>query len=52
MVEPAKLPSLEVTVVSTPLTEAPGAVFPVPGELQYHPEATYGRPGGARQAQA
>jgi len=50
-VEPARLPSLEVTVVSTPLTKAPGAVFPIAGEPQYHHHITYGRAGGAHQAQ-
>jgi len=48
-VETSRLPSLEVTVVSTPLTHAPGEIFPVPGEAQYHHHITYGRPGGARQ---
>jgi len=51
-VETTRLPSLEVTVVSTPLTQAPGAIFPIPGEPEYHHHITYGRQGGARQAQA
>jgi tyrosinase len=51
-VDISKLPSLEVTVVSTPLTHAPGSIFPIPGDAQYHNEITYGRPGGARRAQA
>jgi len=50
-VELARVPSLEVTVVSTPLTHAPGAIFPIPGEQQYHHHITYGREGGARHAQ-
>jgi tyrosinase len=49
-VEPAKLSSLEVTVVTTPLTHSPGSIFPVPGQPKYEHQITYGRPGGARQA--
>jgi len=45
-----RLPSLEVTVSATPLTQEPGAVFPVAGDPQYHHHITHGRPGGARQA--
>jgi tyrosinase len=48
-VDISRLPSLEVTVVSTTLTHAPGSVFPIPGDPQYHHHITYGRPGGARQ---
>ncbi|KAI0297678.1 photo-regulated tyrosinase [Russula brevipes] len=48
----AKLPSLEVTIVQTPLTHTPGAVFPTLGDQVYHHHITHGRPGGARHAQA
>jgi len=47
-----RLPSLEVTVVQTPLTQEPGSVFPTIGEPLYHHHITHGRPGGARHAQA
>ncbi|KAI0257589.1 hypothetical protein BJV78DRAFT_1349425 [Lactifluus subvellereus] len=47
-----RLPSLEVTVIQTTLTEEPGSVFPIAGAPQYHHHITYGRPGGARHAQA
>ena len=48
-VEPERLPSLEVIVVSTALTQPPGSIFPIAGEPQYHYDITYGRPGGARR---
>ncbi|KAH9969746.1 hypothetical protein BC827DRAFT_1277089 [Russula dissimulans] len=51
-VELEKLPSLEVTVTQTPLTQEPGAPFPIAGRPVYHHHITYGRPGGARHAQA
>jgi tyrosinase len=51
-VEPAKLPSCEVTIVSNVLTQPTGALFPIAGDPTYHHHITYGRPGGARQAQA
>jgi tyrosinase len=51
-VDLARLPSLEVTVAAIPLTQQPGAVFPIAGEPQYHHHITHGRQGGARQAQA
>jgi len=47
-----RLPSLEVTVVQTSLTQEPGSVFPATGEPEYHHHITHGRPGGARHAQA
>ncbi|KAF8263972.1 tyrosinase [Lactarius quietus] len=47
-----RLTSLEVTVAAIPLTQQPGAIFPIAGEPQYHHHITHGRPGGARQAQA
>ncbi|KAI9508870.1 photo-regulated tyrosinase [Russula earlei] len=47
-----RLPSLEVTVSQTTLTHEPGALFPIPGEPLYHHHITFGRPGGARHAQA
>ncbi|KAI0297677.1 hypothetical protein BC826DRAFT_149310 [Russula brevipes] len=47
-----RLPSLEVIVISTPLTYEPGTVFPIPGEQVYHRDITHGRPGGAHHAQA
>ncbi|KAH9969687.1 hypothetical protein BC827DRAFT_1120059 [Russula dissimulans] len=50
-VELEKLPSLEVTVSQTPLTQAPGTLFPIPGKPTYHHDVTYGRPGGARHLQ-
>jgi len=51
-VELEELPSLEVTVSQIPLTHEPAAPFPTLGEQVYHHHITYGRPGGARQAQA
>lgn len=48
--EPAELPSLEVTVIGTPLSIPPGSEFPVPGEGRRYPGITYGRPGGSRQS--
>ncbi|KAH9980088.1 tyrosinase [Lactifluus volemus] len=47
-----QLPSLEVTIASTPMTKPPGSIFPVPGTSQYHHHITHGRQGGARHAQA
>jgi len=47
-----QLPSLEVTVASTPMTKPPGSIFPVPGRPQYHHHTTHGRQGGAHHAQA
>ncbi|KAI0251651.1 photo-regulated tyrosinase [Lactifluus subvellereus] len=47
-----RLPSLEVNVVQTTLTQEPGSVFPIAGEPHYHHHITHGRPGGARHAQA
>ncbi|KAH9980083.1 hypothetical protein BGW80DRAFT_1220970 [Lactifluus volemus] len=47
-----QLPSLEVTVASTPMTKPPGSIFPVAGRPQYHHHITHGRQGGARHAQA
>ena len=44
-----ELPSLEILVAATPLTLEPGAQFPTPGETQFYPEVTAGRPGGARE---
>ena len=44
-----ELPSLEFIVAATPLTLEPGAQFPTPGETQFYPEVTAGRPGGARE---
>ncbi|KAI0065560.1 photo-regulated tyrosinase [Artomyces pyxidatus] len=43
----AELPSLEVLVISTPLTLDPGDAFPVPGETKHHHGITRGREGGA-----
>lgn len=50
-VELDRLPSLEVTVAAIPLTQEPGAVFPIAGDPHYHHHITHGRQGGARQAQ-
>ncbi|KAK0500429.1 hypothetical protein EDD18DRAFT_827912 [Armillaria luteobubalina] len=47
-VELTKVTSLEVTVLATPLTLEPGAVFPTPGETQFYPNITAGRIGGSR----
>jgi tyrosinase len=47
---PAELTSLEVTVISTPLSLPPGAEFPVPGDAQHHHHITHGRQGGSRHA--
>ncbi|KAI9508871.1 photo-regulated tyrosinase [Russula earlei] len=51
-VELSKLPSLEVTVSQTPLTQEPSGLFPILGEPIFHHHITFGRLGGARQAQA
>ncbi|KAH9986652.1 tyrosinase [Russula vinacea] len=51
-VEISRLSSLEVTISATTLTQAPGTIFPIAGEPQYYHHITYGRPGGARHAQA
>ncbi|KAK0485254.1 hypothetical protein IW261DRAFT_1331325 [Armillaria novae-zelandiae] len=54
MVSPilTKVTSLEVTVLATPLTLEPGAVFPTPGETQFYPSITAGRVGGSRPERA
>lgn len=41
-----ELPSLEVTVLVTPLVLPIGADFPIEGEPTYYHEITRGRPGG------
>nr|AAX44240.1 tyrosinase [Trametes sanguinea]AAX46018.1 tyrosinase [Trametes sanguinea] len=41
------VPSLEVVVLSTPLTLPPGEPFPVPGTPVNHHDITHGRPGGS-----
>ena len=46
--EVAKLESLEVAVIATPLSYPPGSIFPVPGQARRHNGITYGRPGGSR----
>jgi len=46
----AQLQSLEVTVLSTPLSYPPGAMFPVPGQARRHNRLTHGQPGGCRQS--
>jgi len=51
-VELSRVPSLEVIVAAVPLTQQPGAIFPIAGEPQYHHHITHGRPGGAHHAQA
>ncbi|KAH9989732.1 tyrosinase [Russula compacta] len=45
-----KLPSLEITVVQTPLTRETGAIFPTLGQGKFHHAITYGKAGGARHA--
>jgi len=47
--EVVELESLEVTVIATPLTYPPEAIFPVPGTPVHYNQITYGRPGGSRQ---
>ncbi|KAF8990391.1 tyrosinase [Cyathus striatus] len=47
---PVELTSLEVTVISTPLTLPPGSAFPVPGDAQHHHDITHGRQGGSQHA--
>jgi len=46
----ADLPSLEVVVLSAPLTLPPGAKFPVVGAPRHFHGITHGRSGGARHA--
>ncbi|TFK38852.1 tyrosinase [Crucibulum laeve] len=46
----ANLESLEVSIIATPLSLPPGAMFPVPGEPRHHNGITYGKPGGCRHA--
>jgi tyrosinase len=48
--EAAELRSLEVSVISTPLSYPPGAMFPVPGTPRRHNHITHGRTGGSRHA--
>jgi len=48
--EPADLRSLEVSVIATPLSYPPGAMFPVPGTPRRHGHITHGRTGGSRHA--
>ncbi|KAI0647845.1 photo-regulated tyrosinase [Trametes meyenii] len=50
VVDLENVPSLEVTVLATPLTLAPGEPFPVAGETVYHHDITRGRRGGSRGA--
>ena len=50
--EAAELQSLEVTVIGTPLSMPPGALFPIPGERHHYHGITEGQPGGSRQANA
>jgi len=47
---PVELPSLEVVVLSAPLTLPTGAKFPVVGTPKHYHEITHGRPGGSRHA--
>ncbi|KAJ6502787.1 tyrosinase [Mycena vitilis] len=49
-VDLANVPSLEVVVLSTPVTRPPGSLFPVPGESHHHHGITHGRRGGSRAA--
>ncbi|KAI0304304.1 tyrosinase [Multifurca ochricompacta] len=51
-VEGDRLPSLEIAVAATPLTQEPGSVFPIAGEPHYHHHITHGRQGGSRHALA
>jgi len=44
----AELQSLEVTVIATPVSFPPGAMFPVAGEPHRYNRITYGQPGGSR----
>jgi tyrosinase len=46
----AELPSLEVVVLSTPVTLHPGAKYPVVGEPVHYHGITHGRTGGSRHA--
>ncbi|KAF8903867.1 tyrosinase [Gymnopilus junonius] len=48
--EPVDLRSLEVSVIATPLSYPPGAMFPVPGTPRRHGHITHGRQGGSRNA--
>ena len=47
--EVVDLESLEVTVIATPLTYPPDAIFPVPGSATRYNGVTYGRRGGSRE---
>ncbi|KAI0270057.1 tyrosinase [Gloeopeniophorella convolvens] len=49
-VEVDRLPSLEVTVSSTQLTQEPNANFPAAGRPHYYHDITHDLPGGARLA--
>ncbi|KAH9952079.1 photo-regulated tyrosinase [Amylocystis lapponica] len=44
------LPSLEVTVMATPVTQGPGDIFPVAGTPRLFHHVTHGRQGGCRVA--
>jgi tyrosinase len=48
--EVVDLESLEVTVIATPLTYPPDAIFPVPGPATRYNGITYGRRGGSRES--
>ncbi|KAK0235947.1 hypothetical protein EDD85DRAFT_1024320 [Armillaria nabsnona] len=48
----SKVPSLEVTVFATPVTQEPGVVFPVLGETQYYHSITADRIGGSHSARS
>ncbi|KAH9929640.1 tyrosinase [Amylocystis lapponica] len=48
----ADLPSLQITVEATPVTQGPGDIFPIAGTPQRYPEVTRGRPGGSPAAAA
>ncbi|KAH9484711.1 Tyrosinase [Psilocybe cubensis] len=47
-----KFPSLEVTVLCTPLTFSSGAEYPSEGKPKIYPDVTHGRIGGSRLAHA
>lgn len=48
-VTPVEIPSLEVSVYSTPLTYPRGSAFPIAGHTHRHNGITHGRRGGSRE---
>ncbi|EDR04243.1 tyrosinase [Laccaria bicolor S238N-H82] len=48
-ITPVEIPSLEVSIFSTPLTYPRGSAFPIAGNTNRHSGITHGRRGGSRE---